>query len=76
MPVVEYFLRLLKAKNYQNRRVGYIENGTWAPVSGKQMMEIVSSMKNIESIEPVVTVRTRMSKETRNQLEELKKQLL
>ena len=76
MPVVEYFLRLLKAKNYQNRRVGYIENGTWAPVAGKQMMEIVSSMKNIESIEPVVTVRTRMSKETRNQLEELKKQLL
>lgn len=75
MPVVEYFLRLLKSKNYQNRRVGYIENGTWAPMAGKQMMETVGMMKNIENIEPVVTVRTKVNEETRKQIIELAKQL-
>ncbi|MBQ9279458.1 MAG: FprA family A-type flavoprotein [Clostridia bacterium] len=72
MPVVEYFLRLLKSKGYQNRRVAYIENGTWAPMAAKFMMEITSGMKNIENVEPIVTVRTRMNEEVLGKLEELR----
>ena len=76
MPVVDYFLRLLKSKGYQNKKVGYIENGTWAPMAAKFMMEITSGMKNIENIEPIVTVRTRMNEEVLGKLEELKNHLV
>lgn len=70
MPVMEDFMNHLKIKNFQNRRVAFIENGTWAPMAGKKMKEFMSSLKNIEIIDNVVTVESTVKLNT---VEELKK---
>ena len=62
---MEEFLNRLKSKNYQNRKVGIIENGTWAPMSAKCIKEVLEKMKNIEIIEPVVTVKSTVKEETK-----------
>ena len=66
----------LKEKNYQNKIVGLIENGTWAPNSAKCMKEVLSTMKNIDIIEPVVTIKSRLSKENCLQLFEMADNLI
>ena len=57
MPYMEDFLHHLAAKAYQKRTVALIENGSWAPSAAKTMREILSGMKEITVVEPVVTVR-------------------
>ena len=74
-PDTEKFLRRLKHKNYQNRKVAIIQNGSWAPASGKLMKDLFSEMKNIEIVEPMVTIKTRMTEETEKQMEELVKNI-
>jgi flavorubredoxin len=66
---MEQFLNELKVKNYQNRKIAIIENGTWAPNAGKCMKDILTGMKDIEVVEPVVTVRSTLSEENIKQLE-------
>ena len=55
---METVLSELKAHSLQNRTVAIMENGTWAPVAGKQMREIFAGMKNIELLEEGVTIRS------------------
>ncbi len=59
-PCMESFLNHLKSKAYQNRRVALLENGSWAPCAAKVMKETLSSLKNVEIAEPVVTIRSAM----------------
>lgn len=59
-PPMYDFLHHLKLKTYQKRRVGIIENGSWAPVAGRVMHSMLETMKDIEIVEPMVTIRTRM----------------
>ena len=66
----------LKEKNYQNRKVGIIENGTWAPNSAKCMKEILSTMKNVEIVEPVVTIRSALKETDMEKLNELAEAIL
>ena len=54
------FLHRLQIKNYSNRRIALIENGSWAPSAARVMKEMVGNMKNIELVEQVVTIRSRM----------------
>lgn len=68
-PPMEHFLTKLRDRNYQNRKVGIIENGSWAPSAGKCMEAILSEMKNIEIIEPMVTIKSAMKE---NNIEEMK----
>ena len=75
-PTTEKFLRHLKHKNFQNRKVGIVENGSWAPMAGKLVKELLGEMKNLEIVEPTVTIKTRMTKENEKELEELAKNLL
>ncbi len=75
-PPMEHFLRQLKSKNYQNRRIGIIENGTWAPSAARCMKEILNEMKNIEMVEPIVTIRTTMKEDTKKELENLAENIL
>lgn len=75
-PPMEHFIRHLKGKNYQNRKVGIIENGTWAPTAGKCIKEIVDSMKDISLCEPMVTIRSRLNEESRKSLETLAENIL
>lgn len=57
-PCVEDFIYHLSHKLYQNRKVGLIENGSWAPQAGKLMTARFSAMKNITLVQPVVTIKT------------------
>lgn len=69
MPIMEDFINHLRIKTYQNRKVAFVENGTWAPAAGKKMREQMEAMKNIAIIEPIVTVESTVKAKT---LEDLK----
>jgi len=72
-PCMETFLEHLKAKNYQRRTVGFIENGTWAPQAAKLMRQRLEEMKGMEFVEPVVSIRSHATEENLLQLKELAK---
>ena len=55
-PVVESFLNHIKAKNYQNRTVAFIENGSWAPMAAKKMRASLENCKNLTFVEPIVSI--------------------
>ena len=59
-PPMYDFLHHLKLKAYQKRRVGIIENGSWAPCAGRVMKGMLETMKEIEIVEPMVTIRSTM----------------
>ena len=59
-PPMEQFLHHLKSKAYQNRTVGIIENGSWAPVAAKAMTAVLADMKNITILEPIVKITTKL----------------
>ena len=59
-PPMHDFLHHLKIKAYQKRRVGIIENGSWAPCAAKVMIGMLEQMKDIETVQPIVTIRSRM----------------
>ena len=70
-PVMESFLRQLAEKNYQNKKVGIIENGTWAPAAAKTMKDIIGTMKNINLCENVVTIKSKLDENSREQMNKL-----
>lgn len=76
MPVMQDFLYHLKIKSYQKRRVGIIENGSWAPMAGKLMKEQFGSMKDIEVLENMVTIRSTLKEEDKKSLEALAQELV
>ena len=57
-PIMQDFLHHLQSKAYQNRTIGLIENGSWAPTAAKTMRSILDTMKNITIVEPVVTIKS------------------
>ena len=75
-PVMEDFLHHLKAKAYQKRTVGFVENGTWAPTAGKQMRAVFEGMKNIQMLEPTVTIRSTLNADSEAQMDALVDALL
>lgn len=70
-PCVEDFLYHLKIKNYQNRKIGIIENGSWGPMAGKLITEYVQGFKNCEIVAPVVTIKSTLNADSKKALEEL-----
>lgn len=76
MPIMADFIHHLAIKNYQNRRVAIIENGSWAPAAGKKMREAMEAMKNITIIEPIVTVESTVKADTIEKLNTLADALL
>ena len=59
-PPMHFFLWKLKMKAYQSRTVGIVENGTWAPSAGKAMRALLEQMKNVNIVEPAITIRSAM----------------
>lgn len=59
-PPMNDFLHHLQDKSFQNRKVAIIENGSWAPVAGKLMTARMQGLKDIELVEPVITIKGRM----------------
>lgn len=75
-PPMKQFLDHLKERNYQNRTVGIIENGSWAPSAGKCMKGTLDEMKNMNIIEPMITIKSTMSEENISQMEEMANKIL
>ena len=75
-PPMHHFLHHLQLKLYQKRRVGIIENGSWAPSAARVMRGMLEQMKEIEIVEPVITIQSRMKQSDIPQLEALADALL
>lgn len=70
-PCMEEFLHHLKAKNYQNRKVALIENGSWAPSAGKVMRSLLEGMKNITIYDEFVNIRSTLKEDSTAAMEAL-----
>ena len=57
-PCMQDFLHHLQSKAYQNRKVAIVENGSWGPTAARTMKAILETMKNLELVEPQVTIRS------------------
>ena len=70
-PFMRTFIESLTERNFQNRRIGLIENGTWAPAAAKVMRGLLEGCKNTEILEQAVTIRSALTDENKAQLEVL-----
>ena len=75
-PFMKDFIHHLTGRNYQNRTIGLIENGTWNPMANKVMESMFESSKNITILPTKVTIKTAMNDETVNGLEKLAEEIL
>ena len=75
-PTMREFIEHLTARNYQNRTVAFIENGSWAPMATKAMTSMFEASKDIKICETKVTVKIAGTDETTAQLEKLAEELL
>lgn len=69
-PCIKTFINQLIEHNYQKRTVGFIENGSWAPMAAKVMQKMLEGCKNLTMAEPVVTVRGAVTKQAKPQIKE------
>ena len=67
-PFMKEFINHLTERNFQNRVVGLVENGSWAPLAAKVMKEMFSKSKNLTFAENTVTIRSALNDESRNQI--------
>ena len=74
-PFMNDFLTRLAEHNFQNRTVGLIENGSWAPLAAKVMKNLLSGCKKINWLDTTVTIMSAISEENRDQLEAMAKEL-
>lgn len=70
-PFMKHFIDGLTERNYQNRKIGLIENGTWAPAAAKIMRAAFEKSKNITFAENTVTIRSALNEGNMSQLEAL-----
>ena len=70
-PFMKTFIDHLADHAFQNRRVAFMENGTWAPNAARVMKAKLETCKNIEFVEPVVTIKSALSDESSAQIKEL-----
>lgn len=74
-PFMKTFLDHLTERNYQNRRVALVENGSWAPTAAKQMKTAFEKSKNIAFAENTVTIRSALNAESRDAIAALAEEL-
>ena len=72
-PFMQTFIEHLKERNYQNKTIGIIENGSWAPNAAKTIKEAFANSKNITFIEPIVTILSSLNDKNIQQIDELAK---
>ncbi|MGN0988325.1 MAG: FprA family A-type flavoprotein [Otoolea sp.] len=75
-PFMEDFLHHLKAKNYQKRTVGLVENGSWGPTAARTMKAVLETMKDISLVDPVVTIKGAVKESDKAALAKLAEELL
>lgn len=74
-PPMEDFLRRLKHKNYQNRKVFIIENGSWAPSAARTMKAILDEM-NVEVDDKPVTIKSKLNQESLDEMVQMSKRIV
>ena len=74
-PHMREFIHALTERNYQNRTVAFVENGSWAPMAAKVMQGMLEKSKNITFAENKVTVKSALSSESIEQIEALADEL-
>lgn len=74
-PFMREFINHLTERNFQNRTVAFIQNGSWAPLATKVMKELLQKSKNLKYMENEVTILSALSEESSNQLEALSDEL-
>ena len=75
-PFMKEFISHLVEKNYQNRTVGFIENGTWAPMAKKVMISMLENSKNINYLENSVTIKSALTDENIASIKAMAKELV
>ena len=75
-PPMEHFLNHLRGKNFQNRKIAIIENGTWAPSAAKIMLDIINKIKDIKLCKNIVTIKSSLKDDDIPALENIVNELL
>ena len=75
-PHMKTFIHELLERNYQNRTIGFIENGTWAPMAAKVMKNMFEKSKNITFTDTTVSIRSSMNDANKEQIKQLAKELM
>lgn len=70
-PCMQNFINILSEKNWQNKNIGIIGNGTWAPIAADVIKKQISSLKNMNIIEPIINIRSSLNDENYKQLDQL-----
>ena len=70
-PFMKDFINHLTERNYQNRRIAFMENGSWAPAAAKTMAKMLEGCKNISYAETTVKITSALSDESREQIDKL-----
>ena len=74
-PFMKEFINHLTERNYQNRTIGLIENGSWAPLAAKVMREMFAKSKNITFTNSTVKILSALSPDSRDQIEAMSEEL-
>ncbi len=74
-PFMKEFINHLTERNFQNRMIGFIENGSWAPLAAKTMKDMLSKSLNLTFVDPVVHIRSSMNDANKEEIEKLAKAL-
>ena len=74
-PFMKEFIHHLTERNYQNRTVAFVENGSWAPTAAKTMKKMLENSKNLTFTETSVCVRSALNEESASQIEKLAEEL-
>ena len=75
-PFMREFIAHLSERNFQNRTIGIIENGSWAPMAAKVIRAAFEKSKNITFTNTTVTIKSALNAESSAQLEALAEELL
>ncbi len=75
-PFMREFINELTERGYKNRKIGIIENGSWAPVAAKTVKKMLENSKNIEFCETTVTINSALNDASREQIKALAKEIL
>ena len=74
-PFMKEFINHLTERNFQNRKIGFIENGSWAPLAAKTMKEMLAKQKNLTFIDPVVHLKSAMNDTNKEEITSLAKEM-
>ncbi len=74
-PFMKEFIHHLLERNFQNRTIAFLENGSWAPLAAKTMRQMFENSKNIKIANQVVTVKSALNDESKEQIEKLASEL-